>query len=413
MKPWEKRLCDLSRLLHNCHSTYLDPDLFRMNTNQFLQTARTVTFIIQKNKEDIPGYQSWYSGAVTTPWGCDEVMKWAKEARNKIEKEGDLELNSSLNVTLLFSYLEEEDVQIQCGRTELLNASIKKLVRLAQKKLPSGVADAAAVKIERRWVTVSLPEWELLHALIYVYGRIYNCCKSLAQQFGDSLDSSIPNTSSFDRLRDESRRVRYIKLNGLHEYSVASENISIDRKFEPPQEIRSAIDTIHVTQSPPASLSDGLEFYTKMAELTFSHYGNHVPMLFLFNERWQPIDGITTEFADQADKFIFWRNVADRIVSLKAAGIVWISESWLRRTNRGDTTAIKNMPIFGEQLHVLAIDKSGNRREIVWEILRDSETKKPTLQLIPSTDRMQFDGTQYFLVPAMRALGLKDPVFVV
>ncbi|MGZ8173504.1 MULTISPECIES: hypothetical protein [Methylobacter] len=384
-----------------------------MNTNQFLQTARTVTFIIQKNKEEIPGYQSWYSGAVTTPWGCDEVMKWAKDARNKIEKEGDLELNSSLNVTLLFSYLEEEDVQIQCGRTELLNASIKKLVRLAQKKLPSGVADAAAVKIERRWVTVSLPGWELLHALIYVYGRIYNCCKSLAQQFGDSLDSSIPNTSSFDTLRDKSRRVRYIKLNGLHEYSVVYENISIDRKFEPPQEIRSAIDTIHVTQSPPVSLSDGLEFYTKMAELTFSHYGNHVPMLFLFNERWQPIDGITTEFADQADKFIFWRNAADRIASLKASGIVWISESWLRKTKTGDTIAIRNMPIFGEQLHVLAIDKSGNRKEVVWEILRDSETKKPTLQMVPSTDQMQFDGTQYFLVPAMRALGLKDPVFVV
>jgi hypothetical protein len=92
-----------------------------MNTNQFLQTARTVTFIIQKNKEEIPNYQSWYSAAVVAPWGSDEVMTWANDARNTIEKEGDLELNSALKVTLLFSYLEEQDLSIDCGREELVS----------------------------------------------------------------------------------------------------------------------------------------------------------------------------------------------------------------------------------------------------------------------------------------------------
>src|SRR5690606_22099691 len=116
MKPWERRLRDLSQLLTNCHSTYFDPNLFRMNTNQFLQTARTVTFIIQKNKAEIPNYQSWYLMAVVTPWKNDEVMTWAKDARNVIEKEGDLELNSLLKATLLFSYLEEQDLSIDCGR---------------------------------------------------------------------------------------------------------------------------------------------------------------------------------------------------------------------------------------------------------------------------------------------------------
>jgi len=41
MKAWERRLKDLSHILVNCEKTYFEPELFRMNLNQFLQTART------------------------------------------------------------------------------------------------------------------------------------------------------------------------------------------------------------------------------------------------------------------------------------------------------------------------------------------------------------------------------------
>lgn len=411
MKPWERRLRDLSQLLTNCHSTYFDPDLFRMNTNQFLQTARTVTFIIQKNKEEIPNYQSWYSAAVVAPWGSDEVMKWAKDARNTIEKEGDLELNSSLKATLIFSYLEEQDLSLDCGRAELLTAGVKKLMRLAQKKLPTGVSDAAAVKIERRWVTASLPTWELLHALSYVYARMFDCCRSLAQQFGASLDNSIPNAGAFDTLRNEARQVQYIKLNGLNVYSSASETIALDRSFEPPEPLRSALNAIQVQPSPPNSLTESLDFFARIAVLTFEHFGNHIPILFILNSRWEPISQLTTQFADQTDKFIFWRNVADRILSLKASGLVWISESWLRRGERNNTAAVRNIPIVGERLHVLAIASSGERKQVGWEILRVSDFAKPTLQPIQDTDEMQ-ESLPFFLVPAMRAMGIPDPAFV-
>jgi len=52
--PWERRLGDLAHILESCGSSYFDPDRFRRNTNQFLQTSRTITFIIQKNKSEIP-----------------------------------------------------------------------------------------------------------------------------------------------------------------------------------------------------------------------------------------------------------------------------------------------------------------------------------------------------------------------
>ena len=72
-------------------------------------------------------------------------MTWAKDSRNKIEKEGDLETFSTLEALLLFSYLEEQDLVIRLRRKELLTAGVKKLVRLSEKVLPTGVSDAAVI----------------------------------------------------------------------------------------------------------------------------------------------------------------------------------------------------------------------------------------------------------------------------
>lgn len=137
-----------------------------------MQTARTITFIIQKHKADIPDFDRWYGKHVLEPWRADEIMVWAKESRNVIEKEGDLELHSSLQVTLFFSYLEEDDVRVRCGRDELLTAGVKRLERLAHEKLPAGVSSAAGLKIERTWITAKLESTELLQALGYVYSKV-------------------------------------------------------------------------------------------------------------------------------------------------------------------------------------------------------------------------------------------------
>jgi len=146
MRPWERRLRDLAQLLRNCGETYFSPDLFRQNTNQFLQTSRTVTFIIQKNKADIPDFDVWYKANVLQPWASDPVMSWAKDARNVIEKEGDLEMQSTLRATVLYSYISDEDMVIEVNRRELLQANIDRLLQAARQKLPPGIADAAVLK---------------------------------------------------------------------------------------------------------------------------------------------------------------------------------------------------------------------------------------------------------------------------
>ena len=188
MNPWERRLKDLGQILKNCSETYFEPELFRMNTNQFLTTARTVTFIIQKNKSKIDEFESWYDLNIIKKWTGDDIMKWAKDSRNQVEKIGDLELYSEVDVRLIFSYIEENDILIDCPDDHFIGYSIKKLVRFAQKQLPSGVSDGAVIKVERRWVANNLKTRELLDALVYVYARIYEVCKLLALHLDSKFD---------------------------------------------------------------------------------------------------------------------------------------------------------------------------------------------------------------------------------
>jgi len=389
----------------------MDPDLFRTNINQFLQTARTVTFIIQKHKDTIEDFTTWYRSAVQQPWASDKVMVWAKNARNTIEKEGDLELNSTLLATLLFSYLSEEDLSLNCGRSELLHGSVKKLIRVAQKMLPSGVSDAAVVKIERQWITASLPTHELLQALSYVYARVFECCDSLARHLGDCVDKSVPRADAFDEIGESARQVHYVKLKGLTTSILGKKPLPLehgDKQLTPA--MRAGVDQVIANTPPQTSLDAAFAYYTMMAELTFTQFGNHMAMLFLLDNHWRPIKMLGTEFADQADKFIFWRYVADLCEKHKASGVVWISESWLRTVPKDRITAVRNMPIIGERLHVLAIDRSGTLKQARWEIVRLDEKAKPSLKIIePNGDFEEFPS---YLIPVTRTFGIDDPAFL-
>ena len=83
-------------------------------------------------------FDLWYSENVQVPWAQDPVMTWAKDSRNQIEKEGDLEMRSTLTLSLMHSYLEEFDAKIKTGRDELLFAGMTKLRRLAEKESAYG-----------------------------------------------------------------------------------------------------------------------------------------------------------------------------------------------------------------------------------------------------------------------------------
>lgn len=399
-KPWERRLKDLSHLLQICAKTYFDPELFRINLNQFLQTSRTVTFIIQKNKSEIEGFDSWYPENIVDKWSSDPLMTWAKNSRNVIEKQGDLEMFSEAKATLIFSYVEEQDIEIST-RNELLGIGVKKLVRLAQKKLPSGMTESAVIKSERRWVANSLKDYELLHALTIIYSRVYESCKSLGAFINNPISEEITTPNAFDSLRNEVRHVNYLKLKNFSTGKVSYETISYDESIIPD----SLKDEISAIEQPckVTSVHELVEHMGKLTEINFLNSGFHIQCLFFFNDNYQVIDMMSTSFEDQGDKYVFWRIVADRAMMINAFGFVWISELWLRNANRNYAQAIHKMPIIDERLQIIGIDAKNNQKSITWRIIRESEESKPTLELMSSESRDE--NGAYFMRPILKAIG--------
>lgn len=384
MRPWERRLRDLSQILSNCEDAYFDPNLFRMNTNHFLQTSRTVTFIIQKEKSKIPSFDSWYEKNILSPWSNDLLMIWAKDSRNKIEKEGDLDLHSSLNMSLIFSYLEDEDIRISCNRSELVSANIKRLIRFARAELPSGISDASVIRIERTWIANSLPDWELINALRYIYSCIYKAVVSLGRHIKIPFDIDISPIDLKSSTNLDSKRTSYVKLNDLQLSRLKSSIVQFNSKYVPPSNLADFLRG--KDQAPaPRNIQENVERYAKSARHIFEHFGNHIPMLMMFDDEYKVIELTSVQFDDQATKYLFWRSVADRLLYIKPSSIIFICESWNRTFNKNDfpSMPIRKLPIIGESLHVVCIDSFINTAQVAWKITREPDTSAPPkLQLI-------------------------------
>lgn len=408
MTPWERRLKDLWEILVTCPGAYLEPDTFRRSVNHFLQTARTVTFIIQKNHRDIKDYESWYPRNISIPLSLDPVMKWAVDSRNIIVKRGDLDLHSTLTATLIHSYLPETDIGIKLGRDELLNAGVKKLTRKAYKSLPTGAIKSAVIRIERRWVTEGLPDRELLGALTYIYARLYACCAQLAIHIGCPIDSTIPRPQELNPIHKDGHRTIYVKLSDSSMYSEMVDSTIMDPNVSLPEPYHTAVQE-HRTNAKPATTSEALlDHLDKSTELAFRHCGYHEPLLILYDATWRPLHYATPQFDDQAAVFIFWRHVADRVLNLHATGLAWIAESSLRSiqsTADGPvlTTPPNEWPVVAEQLQVFVLSAVSPAMDVTWEIDRTTNTAHPTLIRQPSAIA-RFGGPPDYFVPALRAL---------
>jgi hypothetical protein len=412
MHPWERRLRDLAQLLRSCGENYFAPERFRQNSNQFLQTSRTVTFIIQKNKSDIPDFANWYQHNVLSPWSKDQVMNWARDARNVVEKEGDIDMQSTLRASVLYSHRPSEDMVITTARAELVGADISKLLRYARSMLPAGVSDAAVLKIERRWIANSLPNYELIYALTYAYAQLYEVCKALAGHLGIALEATIPHPTDLDPCERDVLRTRLIKFAKPGVGRNSSIRLNAIPNYQPPAflvELKAELDAT----PEPSTLAEVVARHSKMAKATFEHHGNHVPMLALYDKNWKQIDFMSTAFSDQAEKFLFWRNVADRATYLKAFAMVWTSESWLRDAKNHQTLPVNDRPIVGEQLHVVGADASDTQEVVAWNIRRLTGSTRPVLEPLLPEDVHRKPGKIFFIEPVVAAMKAVHAVSVV
>lgn len=407
MRRWQKRLSDLQQLLEQCNSTYMEPDLFRLNVNNFLQTARTVTFLIQKEKSSIPEFDRWHMENIAKPWSDDEVMKWAKDSRNKIEKEGDLELNSLAQATLILGHLPETDQVIEFPGQSILFSGTEALVRSAKQILPPDVANSSLIRIERRWVAEALPNHELLYALVVVYSRLHAACLSLTTHVGENWPDSVAPPSKFIDLAPTISQTYWVKLeNGKHYMTrkSATDRTRTDDVLTPERKLAIAALSEKLANRTLESIH---EWHEEMADLAFRNDGFHLSMLFMYRKDLSMIRMIGTEHADRAEKYMFWRELPLILAAEGAAAFVYIGELWLRQAPLAGDMNIDNLEIVGEQLQLITVAAPGRLLETRWNIVREGKTAR----LVKTDEGISVAGAEpSFLTLSLRAIGIESLV---
>jgi hypothetical protein len=326
VEPAMRRLFDVQYHWHQAYQSYFSPHEFRRSINACIQELRNVTFVLQNNKKDIPNFEAWY-----TPW--QEKMKansdsrWLVDARNRVVKQGALNINSSLVVSIVGSYLEHEVPQTKLTLTpELGNDDIYQII--SSSKMPRDVLDKSYVKIERRWVDDKNPSIELLALLSECWLAISN----LLIDAPESLTDSSPGQDRFEILppcmhQGSEDRSIWLKIKNETLIPVKMEFRDVEPTNEKEVKERYKDSPLFESKNEPGNFEETCRLFFEQAMFVLKKDGYHVHMAALLVED-RGIQFVELSSEDQADKYRMVRLLASEVEKIGADSCFIISEVW-------------------------------------------------------------------------------------
>lgn len=389
------RLSQFKTLWHQAEAAYFDPAAFRLALQNAITTARTVTFILQKHKDAIPAFEPWYK-TFTDRFGADPVMRWALEARNKIEKQGDLETLSQVRAELVQAYAGHPAT----AWMPAIGATPEQIRRsIPEKYLDRHVIETGVLAIERRWVDSELPDREILDALAHVYGQFAQLVVGLHDHLGWPIPPQQPGMGEHliaDLLPDgRTKSMQRPPVDRTIHITVRDGNL-IDMLAIPtpddPKLLKEARKRYGKAAGGWDKLADA-ETFEQVAEVFFEqacvlmlHDGYHLPRVFLFKGRL-PVETISPRTKDRREKYLLMRQLAERVRALEADGVMFISEAWTARPSElePDQFAVDSKT-RGEALVLWAASADGLQKSLQAKIIR-KKVKTHKVKAMGPTER--------------------------
>jgi len=357
------RMEDVHSLWHSALNSYFDPAGFRAPLQSCITMLRSSTFILQNQKHSIPDFNGWYE-----PWRArmknNPLMRWAVDARNKIEKQGDLETYSRVIARIIASYEEEiPEIDITEGLFEPIEALLNRIDKCTLEKQ---VLEHGLLKIERRWVANTLPDFEILDALAEVYGELSLLLDDAHRQVGLPVpclvhpeeEGQTPVAGggpSGGRLpcmigHDEKRAVIYSIKTGER---IVFETEELDSG----ELIRAAAERYGTTLPSIKTQNDSLialaESYFAHARAMFLHDGYHISMAFLYKGT-ELVGQHLFQPEERKDKYLLLRQLATEVDRQNADRVMLIGESWFTTKPLGDFVYPSEVAERREKLHLYA-----------------------------------------------------------
>jgi hypothetical protein len=223
-----QRLRQAHILWHQAAENYQNVDVFLTNVNSLIQELRNISFILQTEKDKIPGFDAWYE-----PWRerlkNDEYALWVKETRTLVVHQSALAAASHFNVKFLTYYELPVASLLTDGDSDLSISAV-----LKRKDFQSTVARIrylmrdqgdAIIALERCWTTPELRGADILGVLGAVYGLLARMVLDAHVHLGHldcvdnaNTDSEFPTHRGRTALlpcmmREQAARTDYFSLN--------------------------------------------------------------------------------------------------------------------------------------------------------------------------------------------------------
>jgi hypothetical protein len=409
------RLSHLKSNWNQALAEYFDFGGFLIALQNCITTSRTVTFILQNHKSAIPDFDSWYA-PFQEKFNQDPIMKWAKLARNKIEKQGDVEMFSQVRAELVAAYTHNPKtnwVPFNVGwSSEQFRRSIP------QNLLDSHVVENGALAIERRWIDVELPEHEILDALAYVYGQLALMIISLHQhcrvvipeecpELGEHmLLNLLPDGRVPSMARPFEDRGVYIAVKDGSILGYRREFRTIDRAAAQKGTKRYGNGKSWDRVADATNLQEVAEVYFQNARAIMLKDGFHASTFVLLRDN-KPIDLIFAAPQNRIDKYLLVRDIAYLVRRIGANGLIHIAEAWT--ASREDIPKGKfavDAKKRGESIMLAAVDSTGKMLSLSAQIIRKKLRKHKVKQLMPTEIEL---GTRLVtMAPVLEVWGKLD-----
>ena len=382
LAPVDQRLSDLHQQWHAAEAAYFDPDAFRISVQTAIQTARTVTFILQANKSKFENFGEWYA-----PWQekfrSDPLMGWMVDARNKIEKRGDLEAHSYVRAEIIASHLANERPVMQAP-ANLFDAPWQIVKAIPHGVLGDHLRTNGTLRIERRWVENSLPDWELLDAVATAFGRLRELVDDAHRALGMPVEhrpemaDASGNTVGEGRppcmIGHADRRAQMFGLADGRPIEMVAEVIAIDASMGPELEARYGMTPQEMYPESSRGSAEAFGAATfDSARRVFLADGHHMHIDFLLRDG-KPIDMIGSRIDEQGQKYLLSKKLGDAVRKSGADAVLMVDEVWTAPFDPAQPfQGAYGSPKRGEALVASLAQKNSEIIRWTAEILRDGD----------------------------------------
>ncbi|MDH0612814.1 MULTISPECIES: hypothetical protein [unclassified Agrobacterium] len=397
------RLDHMKRYWEEANSDYFKPDRFLIALQGCITTSRTVTFILQSNKASFPDFEKWYA-TYQEKWSQDPIMAWARDARNAIEKRGDLETLSQVKSRIVASYMGGPETEWLSQ--DLFSSPIAMLLKVPSKfrNIPQ-VREHGTLVIERRWIDKQLPETEVLEALTHVYLEFVDLLTDLHHRLGVELPRMLADRVPLSMRPLIMDRAIYISIKDGSEagfrfhYKEQEVDTRALRK-------RYGRDANWEKLSSVGNFKELCDVVFAQARILMLRDGYHHSFAIMVSKLrlWRVI-GI--DHPDRASRYVLMRDLAELAKVIDADGIIVIGEAW---TARGKDVPPSGYAVDaqnrGEALTMHAAEAAGQTYSYNAAIIRKKKKKHKVKALGPTEQRQ--DGFQFIMAPFQIAWGCLD-----